>query len=611
MKINDSAAWSRTTELGLLALVFLAPLAAHGRTFDPSAFRIALAQSAALTLALAWAMKGLARGRWEAAGASMPALAPLAALAAWTLLRFAAAPYKTASTPALAAAAADGLIYAAALLELGGARSASRLAFWSAVSAALVSAVGAAQFFAGARGIAATLGGADALAAFAAAALPAALSLRLDPEASLARRLLSTAAAAGLALLAAWSGSARGLAYFALSAAAFAAAALVLLGSPAARRAALTSLACAAAALGGAALTGAALGSGFGVALAATRASAAAALAVWSEHPIAGIGLGGLALRGPAAATDALLPRALAETGLAGAVLLAWTCAAALFAGVGGCLNLRRRGSLAEAGYAAAFSAGFGAWALAAGAGLAPEGGPAAWLAWACAGVAAGLAPLGLPRGTVRIMPLAVGQDVRRVLQGSALSLFALLVAAPAVWLASDVRYNRAVAGLRGGRLEDALADAGGAWPGSAVYPRALELRGRALLGLGRPLDALEAYARLDGVVPDFARRHAGMAEAYAALGDWSAAARERASADGLAPSGAASLAAWAKAARASGDLETALRAAQRAADLAPEDPAVRAELAANALMQKRLAARDSQRRKTARQAYNGKPRAR
>jgi hypothetical protein len=597
VKIEDPAVWGRTTELAVLSLVFLAPLAAHGSTFDPSALRIALAESAALALSLAWIMKGLARGRWEAAAASAPALAPLAALAAWSLIRFAAAPYRTASLPVLVSALACWLIFGAALLELGGARTASRLSFWTAASTALVGACGAVQIFGGMRPIAATLGGADALAAFAAAALPAVLALRLDPEAPPSRRLLSTAAAAALAFLAAWSGSARGLAFFALSAATFAASALLFLGSPAARRAALTALACAAAALAAAALGGTPVASGFAFALASTRASTGEALAVWREHPLAGVGLGNLALRG-ANLSDAPLARALAETGLVGAALLAWTFAAALFAGVGACLNLRRRGALAEAGYAAAFSAVFCAWVLAVAAGLTQESGPAAWLAWACAGVAAGLAPLGRPHGTVRIMPLAVGQDVRRVLQGSALSLFALLLAAPAAWLASDVRYNRAVAGLRAGRLEDALADASGAWPGSAVYPRALELRGRALLGLGRPQEALDAYARLDGVVPDFARRHAGRAEAYAALGDWAASARERASADALAPSGPASLAAWAKAARASGDLATAVRVAERAEALAPDDPAVRAELAANELMQKRLtAARDAQKR--------------
>jgi len=597
MKLNPSAGWGRTGELALLSLVFLAPLAAHGRTFDPAALRTALVESAVLTMALAYAMKGLARGRWDAPEAVGSVLAPLAALAAWTLARYAAEPYRLASLPGVAASLSAWLIYAAALLELGGARHAARLAFWATAAAALVGVAAAA------RRLGATTLGLDGaqLAAFAAAGLPAALALRLDPESSSTRRTLATVAAAALALLAAWSGSARGVAGFALSALAFAAAASLILDGPEAKRASCLALGAAA----GAAALGALLGASGGFA-----PSAAAGLAAWHESPLLGIGPGSLALR-PGAAGGTLFTDALAETGLVGVLLLAWTYVAAVLAGLNAAFNLRRRGALAEAGYAAAFAAGFAAWGISAAVGFLPSTGPGAWLAWATAGAAAGLGPLASPRGVVKTLPLPFGEDVRRLLQGSALTMFAALFVAPAAWLASDVRYNRALAELSGGRFDAALADADGVWPGSGLYPASFELRGRALVGLGRPQDALDAYARLDGLVPDDARLHARRAEAYAALGDWKSSAQERARQDALAPLAPVDLIAWAQAARSAGDLEAAQAAANRAATLAPDDPAVRGEVAQNALRRKRLAAQDKRNRKVEHSASIGAPKPR
>ncbi len=591
MKIESAAGWGRTGELTLLSLIFLAPLAAHGRTFDPAALRTALVESAALTLALAWAMKGLARGRWDAPEAVGSVLGPLAGLAAWTLARFAAEPFHLAALPGLAASLSAWLIYAAALLELGGARHAARLAFWATAATALVGGAAAAQRM-GIFGLA--LDGSQ-LAAFAAVALPAALSLRLDPESSPSRRAFAAAAAAALAVLAAWSGTARGVVGFELSAVAFAAAAKLLLDGPQARRASLIALVSAAGALGLALL----LKDG------GSAPSAASGMAAWRESPLVGIGPGALILR-PGASSGTLLTDALAETGGIGALLLIWTWGVAVLAGLNASWNLRRRGAVAEAGYAAAFAAGFGAWGVSAALGFAPATGPGAWLAWAGAGAAAGLGPLATPRGVVKTLPLPCGEEVRRLMQGSALTLFAALFILPGLWLASDVRYNRALAALRSGGFEAALADADGVWPGSGLYAPALELRGRALAALGRPQEALDAYARLDGLVPDFARLHARRAEAYAALGEWPDSVRERSREDALSPASARDLVAWAQAARAAGDLDAAQAAANRAAALTPEDPAVRGEIAANALMRRRIAARVG--RTNERQALKGKP---
>jgi tetratricopeptide (TPR) repeat protein len=538
MKSANAETWSRVGETALLALVFLTPLAAHVRTYDPAALKLALFESCALVLGAAWVMKGLARGRWEAAAASRSALFPMLALAAWTLARFAALPFKSAAIPDLAPALAAWLIYAIALLEFGGARPASRLAFWTAAAASLLGAAGAARRFAVFPSLSAPLADPDQLAAFAAAALPVVLSLRLDPESSAARRLLSASTAVVLAFLAAWSGSSRGLAAFVLSAFVFALAAAAVLRGPAARRGAILALACAA--------------------LAAVVAAASGPLAL--GVPPTGV---------------------FAGTGSVGTLLLAWTMLAASAAGLRAAWNLRRRGAPAEAGYAASFSAAFGAWGLAGALGLTPSFGAGAWLSWAAAGMAAGMVPLARPRGAALALPLPFGEDVRRLLQYPAFMLFACALAWPGGWLASDVRYNRALAEARSGSLDAALADAGRVWPGSAVYPSSLYLRGRALMDQGKPREALDAYARLDDAAPDFSRVHARRAEAYATISDWPSSARERRRQADLTPLDLANLTAWAEAARAAGDIESARLAAARAQALAPEETSVRTQLAA------------------------------
>ncbi|MFI5360756.1 MAG: hypothetical protein ACHQ49_02200 [Elusimicrobiota bacterium] len=538
MKTPDAVSWNKVGETALLALVFLAPLAAHGRTYDPNALRTALVESCALALAAAWLLKGLARGRWEVAVAFRPALTPVLILAAWTLARFASSPFKSAAAPELVLNLSAWTLYAVALLEFGGARSAARLSFWTAAAASLIGALAAAQRF--------TLGPGQ-LAAFAAAALPIVLASRLDPEASPARRLLSGTTAAALAVLAAWSGSARGLAAFELSAVIFAVTAVSILRGPAARRTAVIALAC-----------------------------AAAAALVAAPVPESGT------------------PGLFAQTGRVGGALLAWALLAAAACGLRSALTLRRAGALAESGYAAAFASAFTAWALAAALGLAPSSGPGAWLAWAAGGLAAGMSPLARPRGAVLALPLPFGADVRRLLQGPVLVLFVALAVWPAGWLASDVRYNRALAEARGGRLDAALADAGRVWTGSAVYAPSLYLRGRVLMDQGKPGEALEAYALLDGVSPDFSRVHARRAEAYAAAADWPASARERERQAALTPLDVSNLTAWAEAARSAGDTVSARRAAARAQAVSPDDESVRLQLAANALLEKRLAARET-----------------
>jgi tetratricopeptide (TPR) repeat protein len=560
---TDAGTWSRFGETAVLALAFLAPLAAHGFTYDPSALRTALLESGALTLALAWLLKGLDRGRWEAAAGVGTVLGPLVALAGWTAVHFALSPFKAAALPALTLEVSAWLVFAFALLELGGARYAARLSFWTAAAATLVGAVGVFQKLSGGTAIAATLGSPERAAAFAAAALPVVLALRLDPEATAVRRALATASAVLLALLAGWSGSGRGAAAFVLSAAVFALVCAAILRSPQARRAAAVAL---------------------GMAALAAVCAAASGARFDGATPFAG-GFGSL--------------------------LLAWTVLAAAATGLRAAWLLRAQGATAEAGFSAAFSAAFAASAAAAALGWLPADGAGLFLAWAAGGVAAGLSPLSRSRALVRTLPIPAGHDVRRLMQGPVFLMFAAVVVWPGLWLSSDVRFNRAVAEARAGHPEAALADAGRVWPGSAVYAPSLYLRGRAAADLGRPQEALDFYARLDSVSPDFSRVHARRAEAYAALGDLGSAARERARQAELTPTSVSELVAWCEAARAVGDLDGARRAAAAAAALNPYDSSVRTALAENSLLEKRLAEKDGARKRDGRKGLAFKPKTR
>jgi tetratricopeptide (TPR) repeat protein len=109
-----------------------------------------------------------------------------------------------------------------------------------------------------------------------------------------------------------------------------------------------------------------------------------------------------------------------------------------------------------------------------------------------------------------------------------------------------------------------------------------------------KPQEALASYAFLNEVSPDFSRVHARRAEAYAALGDWPASVRERERQGDLTPLDVKNLTAWAEAARAAGDLPEARRAAARAQALAPDDETVRLQVAANILLERRIADKDS-----------------
>ena len=541
MKKIDAGSWRRLGEIAFLTLVFLAPLAASRNTFDPQALRTALLEGGALLLAATFALKGLARGRWEAPSAAWITLAPLAFWIAWTLARFAAAPNKLELTPLLSLTAAGWVVFIVGQWEMGGARPAARLSFWTAATAAIVGAAAVAQKLSRTSFLPLDAGSPDQLGSWATVALTLVLALRLDPESSSVRRTFSASTAALLGLTIGWSGSGRGVAAFAVGALFYAAVVPTILRTRQALKAA-------------------------GLALGSALLAVACARPEFSLTPV---------WEG------------------AGTIFLWTTMSAAVAVGLNAARMLRERGAFAEAGYCAAFTAGFGAWSLSSALGLLPAAGFGAVVAWAAGGVATGLASLSRSRGVVRVWPIPAGQDVRRLMQGPVFLLFAGAMLLPGGWLSSDVRYNRAVALLRAGNAQAALADAGHVWRGSGVYAPSLFLRGHASVELGRPREALAYYERLEAVAPEFPRLHAQAAQAYAALGDLRGAAAQRRLQAHAEPGRVADLLAWSKASRIAGDLASAKTAAAMAAQLGADDPSVRAEMAENALLERRLNRQD------------------
>jgi len=170
---------------------------------------------------------------------------------------------------------------------------------------------------------------------------------------------------------------------------------------------------------------------------------------------------------------------------------------------------------------------------------------------------------------------------------------FAALAVMPGLWLRSDVLLNSAVYASRNGDAERAVALYAKVLPGSRSYLPSLYFTGDALNGLGRHEEALAAYDRLQTQAPDYARVHAARALVYAKLDDWASAARERARQAELEPLYLENLVAWAEAARASGDLEQARLAAGKAEALDENDPRVKLQLAANDLMERRIAEKE------------------
>lgn len=533
MRTPNSESAHRLGELALLTTAFVLPLAFSLHSYDPASLKFAVLQWSSLAMLFGWLWQGISRGRFQTPAASWTVLLPALAYGAWTVASFAVGEHRLAALPDFVTRLTMLAAFLAAFLGFAGARYASRFAALT-VGAALLAAAGAAvsREFANAA--------APYLASLFAVAVPLALTLDLDPETSVPVR------GAALALL-----PVAGLC-------------LVLRSSPA---------------------------PGFCASLLLYALVVAAAL-----RSKAGLRSAGLALfvaAAVAAAGRAALPSPAFAHGATETTLVLWLFGAALWTGASAAQALRRAGALPESTYAAGFAAaaaGALASAYFSGDSLSPA---AAWYAWPLAGLAAGLAPLAARRAAVSVYPLPVSESIRHALYAPALLGFAALAIVPGLWLRSDVQLNSAVYAERNGDPARARALYAQVLPGARGWARALLGEGDALAALGHWDEANAAYGRLADSFPNDPRVHGRRGEAYAKLGDWTSAAAERVLQAERAPTDLGNLAAWAEAARASGDLEQARLAVGKAESIDAADPRVRLQVAANALMERRIAEKE------------------
>jgi tetratricopeptide (TPR) repeat protein len=624
MRTPSAESAYRLGELALLTTAFVLPLAFFLRSYDSAAIKFTILQWGSLTMLFGWLWQGLSRGRFQTPASSWTVLLPALAYGAWMLVRFATEPHKLGALPDFLTQFTMLVGFLAAFLGFAGARSASRFATLTVAAAWLVALYGLAQtvgldpfIWKGSFGkghigtlLFSTLGNPHLCASFLAVAIPLALTLDLDPEAPSPLRLSALALVPVAAVAAVLTGSPLGMAAVAVSCLLYAIIVPLSLRTPAALKsgaiAAVTALI-----LGAAALT---LDAGARESWSYTsrfrKTMAAAELLMIEERPLAGFGPGSffvhyprfrpteiIQMEGPRHNTMTQYPEytllgVAVELGLIGAALWLWLFGAALWTGARGAAALRRAGALPESVYAAGFSAAAAGGLAAAHLGFAGSFPAPGWYAWPLAGLAAGLASLAARRAAVSVYPLPVSEDIRRALYAPALLAFAGLAVMPGLWLRSDVNLNAAIYFAKNNDLSKAVELFSEVLPGAQSYTMSLYFKGNALADMGKPEEALAAYASLQAQAPDYVLVHARRGAAYAKLGDWTAAATERARQADLDPLYLENLVAWSEAARAAGNLDEARLAAAKAEALAPDDQSVRLQIAANDLMERRILAK-------------------
>jgi len=628
----DSA--HRLGELALLTTAFVLPLAFYLRSYDSVSIKYTILQWGSLTMLFGWLWQGISRGRFQAPAASWTALMPALAYGAWMILRFSTEPHKLGALPDFLTQLTMLVGFLAAFLGFAGARSASRFATLTVAAAWLVSLYGLAQaagldpfIWKGAYGpgiagsrVFSTLANPYLCASFLAVAVPLALTLALDAEtpSPLRTASLMLLPVAGTAVV--LTSSPVGVAGFVVAGVLYAAIVSAALRTGPALKSAGLALLTAAAVGAAAALTAAPDHAGginarrdharrerWSYASEFRRLTASAELRMIAERPLAGFGPGSFPIHYPRFRSPEIIKLenshnsmtyypelpllgAAVELGAVGALLWLWLFGAALWTGARGASALRRAGALPESVYAAGFSAAAAAALAAAHLGWAGHAAAPGWYAWPLAGLAAGLAPLAARRAAVSVYPLPVSDSIRRALYAPSLLAFAGLALFPGLWLRSEVNLNSAIFFAKGSDLPQAVELFSKVRPGSQGYLMAQYFKGNALNDMGRHDEALAAYDRLQAQAPDYVLVHAARGAAYAKLGDWTAAAAARARQAELDPLYLENLVAWAEAARASGNLEEARLAAGKAEALDASDERVRLQIAANDLMERRLA---------------------
>lgn len=629
MRSPSAESAHRLGELALLTTAFVLPLAFYLRTYDSAAIKYTVLQWGSLVMLFGWLWQGIARGRFQAPASSWTILLPALAYGAWMIVRFAVEPHKLGALPEFLTQLTMLVGFLGAFLGFAGARPASRFAALTVAAAWIVALYGLLQaagldlfVWKGAYGpgplgdrVFSTLTTPYLCAAFLGVAVSLALTLDLDPETPSPLRAASLALlpVAGAAVV--LTGSSRGVLGFCISCLVYAAVVPAALRTRPALRAAGLALLAAAAVAGAAALLPPAAGDSRPGASELRRLAVGAQARMLAQRPLTGFGPGSFSLHYPRhrsaeiVALDGGRGRTVfypelpllgvaVELGVFGAVLWLWLFGAALWTGARGAGALRRAGALPESVYAAGFAASAAGVLAAAHSGWTGQSPAPAWFAWPLAGLAAGLAPLAARRAAVSVYPLPVSESIRRALYAPGLLAFAGLALFPGLWLRSEVNLNSGLYLAKWAKDTDkAAAMFARVVPGSAVYPKALYHHGGVLHDAGRYNEALAVYARLQHQAPDYALVHARRGAAYAKLGDWTSAAAERARQAALDPLYLENLVAWAEAARAAGNLDEARLAAGRAEALDPRDEGVRLQVAANALMERRLAEKANRRK--------------
>lgn len=616
MRTPEAESFHRLGELALLTTAFALPLAFYLRSYDSTAIKYTVLQWGALTMLFGWLWQGVSRGRFQAPASSWTVLAPALIYGAWMIARFATEPHKLGALPDFLTQLTMLVGFLAAFLGFAGARSAARFATLTVAAAWLVALYGLSQaagfdpfIWKGAFGsqVFSTLGNPYLCAAFLSLAASLALTLELDPETppALRRAALALLPVAGAAVV--LTGSSRGVLAFCTSCLVYAAIVAAALRTRPALRSAGLALLAAAAVGGAAALFSPPAGDSRSEATALRRQTIGAELRMLAERPATGFGPGSFSLHYPRfrsaeiARLDGVPGRTVfypelpllgvaVELGVLGAVLWLWLFGAALWTGASGAAALRRAGALPESVYAAGLAAAAAGVLAAAHAGWTGQSPAPAWFAWPLAGLAAGLAPLAARRAAVSVYPLPVSESIRRALYAPSLLAFAGLALMPGLWLRSEVNLNAAIYFAKNGDLPRAVELFSKATPGAQSYAMSLYFKGNALNDMGKHEAALAAYDKLQTLAPDYILVHAARGTAYAKLGDWKAAAAERARQAELDPLHIENLIAWAEAARAGGNLEEARLAAAKASALDAADKRVLLQVAANDLMERRLA---------------------
>ncbi len=594
MNSKMSLFWSKAGETALFLLALLIPLAFYLRTYDSSAIKVLTFHTGVIALAMFWFLKSMERGRFELPTRAMGLLMPAAALLVWTVLTFMISDYKAAAFPGFLEQILYLVLFALVLVEFGGYMTTSRLFGWILTAAWIAGLYGLLQklgldpfIWKGAFGdrVFSTLGDPVAFAALLALCLPLALSRLLDPERSGSRKVLDLLLLALLSINTVWTRSPEGLTAFLVQGLVFGLVAPRFVPSKTAHRAAILSSGLVFCVFFGAIQLDPSAEAGLTQRISRTRQLWAGTSAMISEKPLTGHGPGSFAVHFPRFRPAALirmegghdvhtkdpgnkLLELTAEIGLVGTGLWLWLFAGLLMAGWNAGKDFRAQGALGESAcLAGVFSAVVGLLLtsfFAAGIGGFAQG----WILWPLAGMLGGLSLLSRA-GTSRV--LVVGNKHWLYAPASVVT-FSLMIF-PALWFYSDIQQNIGVLRSQEGQWAKALMRFNNVVPGSPRYVTAQYFKGNVLLDQGKPKEALEQYALLESVSPDYVRLHYMKALAYAAAWDWDKAIESHERWAALDPLDADNYSHWAQAAIVTGDLEGARQAAFAAIALKPENP--------------------------------------